>query len=175
MIKSGSYDGQENGQEDYICQKCSKVYPGINFTDTSSQACIKKCPEPHFYILWPKFLVLYIIVDLIQKNENRVTRQIESANAHSVDELESILEENEFAYGCVQNDENPNILKFHKQHFLILIVKWLLINMYGRRPGFLNSQLSDKQLQNKLRYCQDYLNSLNIIDAGISDNRGNII
>jgi len=36
----------------------------------------------------------------------------------------------------------------------------------------LNTQLTDKQLQNKLQYCKDYLNALNIVDAGISHNRG---
>lgn len=108
-----------------------------------------------------------------------MTEQIESANAHSADELEAIIEENEYKI----NEEGENIeksipetdhntLKFHKQHFLILIVKWLLINIYGRRPGYLNVQLNEKQLQNKLRYCQDYLNALDIVDAGISHNRG---
>ena len=120
-------------------------------------------------------------VECIRDNENRLTDQIESANANSVDELEAIITENE--YRVLQEGENieslssesdHNQLKFHKQHFLILIVKWLLINIYGRRPGYLNTQLTDKQLQNKLQYCKDYLNALNIVDAGISHNRGKI-
>ena len=124
---------------------------------------------------------IYLIssVECIRDNENRLTNQIESANANSVDELEAIIAENE--YRVIQEGENieplssesdHNQLKFHKQHFLILIVKWLLINIYGRRPGYLNTQLTDKQLQNKLQYCKDYLNALNIVDAGISHNRG---
>ena len=67
-----------------------------------------------------------------------------------------------------------NFLKFHKQHYLILIVKWILINLYGRKSGYLNTQLSKTQLQNKRKYCHDYLKALNIVDAGISHNRGNI-
>ena len=90
-------------------------------------------------------------VECIRDNENRLTDQIESANANSVDELEAIIAENE--YRVLQEGENNeslssesdhNQLKFHKQHFLILIVKWLLINIYGRRPGYLNTQLTDK-------------------------------
>ena len=124
---------------------------------------------------------LTLLVECIRDNENRLTNQIESANANSVDELEAIITENEFR--VIQEEENieplpsesdHNQLKFHKQHFLILIVKWLLINIYGRRPGYLNTQLTDKQLQNKLQYCKDYLNALNIVDAGISHNRGKI-
>ena len=118
-------------------------------------------------------------VEFIKENENRLTIQIESANAHSVDELEAIIDENEYKIAEEVDNVEPsisesdhNILKFHKQHFLILIVKWLMINIYGRRPGYLNVQLNEKQLQNKLRYCQDYLNALNIVDAGISHNRG---
>ena len=106
--------------------------------------------------------------------------QIESANANSIEELEAILEENEHnfhkfqrerAHKC-QGEMQSNGIKFHKQHYLILIVKWLLINMYGRRPGILNNQLSEQRLQNKLRWSKDYLNAINIIDAGISHNRG---
>ena len=124
-------------------------------------------------------IYLTFSVECIRDNENRLTNQIESANANSVDELEAIIAENE--YRVLQQEENieplpsasdHNQLKFHKQHFLILIVKWLLINIYGRRPGYLNAQLTDKQLQNKLQYCKDYLNALNIVDAGISHNRG---
>ena len=124
-------------------------------------------------------MMFLLLVECIKENENRLTERIESANAHSVDELEAIIEENEYKIDEEGEDieksipeSDHNTLKFHKQHFLILIVKWLLINIYGRRPGYLNVQLNEKQLQNKLRYCQDYLNALNIVDAGISHNRG---
>ena len=107
-------------------------------------------------------------------------QQIESSNANSIEELEAILEENEYNFFKFQTEHaheaqgetNSNGIKFHKQHYLILIVKWLLINMYGRRPGILNNQLSEQRLQNKLRWSKDYLNAINIIDAGISHNRG---
>ena len=106
--------------------------------------------------------------------------QIESANANSIEELEAILEENEHNFHKFQTEHaheahgetHSNGIKFHKQHYLILIVKWLLINMYGRRPGILNNHLSEQRLQNKLRWSKDYLNAINIIDAGISHNRG---
>jgi len=63
-------------------------------------------------------------VECIRDNENRLTNLIESANANSVDELETIIAENE--YRVIQEGENieslssesdHNQLKFHKQHF----------------------------------------------------------
>ena len=109
-------------------------------------------------------------------------QQIESANANSIEELEAILEENEHSFEAFQtknghtgaNEIYSDRIKFHKQHYLILILKWLLINMYGRRPGILNNQLSEQRLQNKLRWSKDYLNAINVVDAGISHNRGRI-
>ena len=121
-----------------------------------------------------------MVVAEIQDNESRLMQQIESANANSIEELEAILEENEHNFHKFQREHvrkcqgeiNANGIKFHKQHYLILIVKWLLINMYGRRPGILNNQLSEQRLQNKRRWSKDYLNAINVIDAGISHNRG---
>ena len=63
-------------------------------------------------------------------------------------------------------------ISFHPHHCLLLIVKWLLINLYGRKPGYLNHQLSRERLVAKVRYCQQYLKVLDVIDAGISHNRG---
>ena len=108
-------------------------------------------------------------------------QQIESSNANSIEELEAILDENEHNLDKYktkndlgENEICPDGIKFHKQHYLILIVKWLLINMYGRRPGILNNQLSEQRLQNKLRWSKDYLSAINVVDAGISHNRGRI-
>ena len=132
-------------------------------------------PKTVVFVFWYN-----IVVTEIQDNETRVMQQIESANANSIEELEAILEENEHNFHKLQREHvrkcpgeiDSNGIKFHKQHYLILIVKWLLINMYGRRPGILNNQLSEQRLQNKLRWSKDYLKAINIIDAGISHNRG---
>ena len=118
-------------------------------------------------------------MEIIQENEDRLIRKIESANANDVNELEQILKNHEYNPDVPGDDSDTtgienNFLKFHKQHYLILIVKWILINLYGRKSGYLNTQLSKTQLQNKRKYCHDYLKALNIVDAGISHNRGNI-
>ena len=122
----------------------------------------------------------YIVAgEIIKANEGRLIEEIESANVNNVDELESILRKHEFTT-CVSTEDDSNkdtnsdtgVLQFHKQHYLILIVKWLLINTYGRKAGYLNSQLSEERLRKKLKYCQEYINVLNIIDPGISHNRG---
>ena len=111
-------------------------------------------------------------------NETQLARKIESTNINVVEELEHILKKYDFGY---TPEEDYNIsgdgtdiafLKFHKQHYLILIVKWIIINIYGRKPGYFNHQLSAKRIENKEKYCREYLSVLDIIDAGISHNRG---
>ena len=62
--------------------------------------------------------------------------------------------------------------KFHKCHYLILILKWLLLNIYGRQKGFHYPLLNPNLIQEKVNFCQDYLTALDIIDPGISHNRG---
>ena len=62
--------------------------------------------------------------------------------------------------------------KFHRCHYLILILKWLLLNIYGRRKGFHYPLLNPDLIQEKVNFCQDYLTALDIIDPGISHNRG---
>ncbi|XP_059097869.1 SET domain-containing protein SmydA-8-like isoform X2 [Tigriopus californicus] len=94
----------------------------------------------------------------VQKLEDQLTKAIESTFTDDIEGLESILDQ----FGS----------KFHPQHYLISIVKWLLVNLLGRKPGFANSQMSRARLEGKIKYCQDYLNALDIIDPGISHNRG---
>ena len=47
--------------------------------------------------------------------------------------------------------------KFHPQHYLILILKWLLMNIYGRQKGYQYPLLDQELIQNKLNYCQGKL------------------
>ena len=62
--------------------------------------------------------------------------------------------------------------RLHPHHYLLLIVKWILINLYGRKPGYQNNVISEARLIKKVRYCREYLAVLDTIDAGISHNRG---
>jgi len=79
---------------------------------------------------------------------------------------------------CYSND-TETILKlyesstgFHTNHFLKLIMKWLLIQAWGKEPGFETKNLGEKLLEKKVVFCQEYLAALDILDPGISHNRG---
>ena len=54
----------------------------------------------------------------------------------------------------------------------MLIIKWLLITSWGRVAGIKHHQLDEDTLERKLNYARDYLAALNIVDSGISHNRG---
>ena len=46
------------------------------------------------------------------------------------------------------------------------------INLYGRKKGYLNTELSEQRLESKERFCVEYMAALDIVDKGISHNRG---
>ena len=62
--------------------------------------------------------------------------------------------------------------RLHPQHWLVLIIKWLLVTTWGRQDGVRHHQLTEDVLERKLTYARQYLASLDIVDAGISHNRG---
>ena len=62
--------------------------------------------------------------------------------------------------------------RLHPQHWLMLIIKWLLVTTWGRVDGVRHAQLSEETLERKLRYARQYLAALDIVDRGISHNRG---
>ena len=94
----------------------------------------------------------------VEEMESQLISNIESTYSDDIPGLESLLDLNQ--------------RKFHSQHYLILIVKWLLINLYGRKQGFDNASLSEERVERKVKFCQDYLHALDKIDPGISHNRG---
>lgn len=61
---------------------------------------------------------------------------------------------------------------FHPRHYLILILKWLLLNIYGRQKEWHYAIMDPDLVQDKYTYCQEYLESMDIIDPGLSHNRG---
>ena len=97
---------------------------------------------------------------------------IESTYTQDVEGLESLLED----FGS----------RFHPRHYLMLIVKWLLvrtgycemheyvskfliivhlqINLYGRKKGYLNTELSERRLESKERFCVEYMEALERIE-----------
>ena len=46
------------------------------------------------------------------------------------------------------------------------------INLYGRKKGYLNTELSEQRIESKERFCVEYMAALDIVDKGISHNRG---
>lgn len=54
----------------------------------------------------------------------------------------------------------------------MLIIKWLLVTSWGRVPGLKHHQLEEAVLERKLLYARHYLAALDIVDPGISHNRG---
>ena len=61
--------------------------------------------------------------------------------------------------------------KFHPQHYLMLILKWLLLNIYGRTKNYTYPTLSKEIIQDKIEFCEDYLKTMDIVDPGLSHNR----
>ena len=55
---------------------------------------------------------------------------------------------------------------------MVLIIKWLLVTCWGRAEGKSNPELQEWELEAKVKYCREYLSALDIVDPGISHNRG---
>ncbi len=93
--------------------------------------------------------------------EQDLSASIEDSYNDKAEVLKSILDEHKDT--------------FHPQHYLILLLKWLLINLYGRRKEYQYPILSQDLIQDKLDYCQDYLQAMDVIDPGLSHNRGLVL
>ncbi len=79
---------------------------------------------------------LFLTVSEVGELEKSLTNKIEDTVAGDAKALEQILED--------------HCLKFHPQHYLILIIKWLLINIYGRQPGMVFvTEFSHGTLENR--------------------------
>ena len=98
---------------------------------------------------------------IVEEWESQLSAAIEETYNTDVEGLERII-----------LDESGIVNRFHPHHCLVLVVKWLLINLYGRKSGYLNHQLTSERLQRKVGFCRDYLRVLDVVDAGISHNRG---
>ena len=53
----------------------------------------------------------------------------------------------------------------------MLILKWLLLNIYGRTKNYTYPTLSKEIIQDKIEFCEDYLKTMDIVDPGLSHNR----
>jgi len=90
--------------------------------------------------------------------EKQLTEMIEATYSTDTSKLQQILE--------TSTDQ------LHPTHFLVLILKWLLITSWGRLPGHMHKDLDEKTLERKISLCREYLRVLDVIDAGISHNIG---
>jgi len=80
---------------------------------------------------------------------------------------------------CYSNDTvalqyllNDSSTSFHDNHFLRLIIKWLLITSWGRSAGLQNEMLPRETIEQKVVLCKQYLAAIDILDPGLSHNRG---
>ena len=94
----------------------------------------------------------------VERLESGLVAKIESTYSDDISGLESVLA--------------SSLAQFHPRHYLVLILKWLLLNLYGRKKGFDNPHLSEERIRSKMQFCEDYLWALDRIDPGISHNRG---
>ena len=94
----------------------------------------------------------------VAKKELELSELIENCYYNDAEKLHQILDDHQD--------------KYHAQHYLILILKWLLINIYGRQKGYHYPLLEPKLIQDKIEFCTDYLKAMDIIDPGLSHNRG---
>jgi len=133
-----------------VCKSClsCSLRPEINPDTGPNSTHYYQCGECLDRVTWANVSAL----------EDQLTQQIESTYRNDVEGLEMVV---------ATAEEN-----FHPHHCLVLIVKWLLLNLYGRKAGYLNYQLSRERLLRKVQYCQEYLSVLDVIDSGISHNRG---
>jgi hypothetical protein len=53
-----------------------------------------------------------------------------------------------------------------------LLMYLTLFHSYGRRPGYFYKELSQEKLVKKVTFCREYLEAMDVVDAGISHNRG---
>ena len=90
--------------------------------------------------------------------EDRLRAELETCYTNDTVALERLLDKHK--------------LDFHPRHWLILIIKWLLVTSWGRVAGIKHHQLEEAVLERKLDYARDYLAALDIVDPGISHNRG---
>jgi len=97
-------------------------------------------------------------VDEIFDVEKQLTEEIEATYSTEIGKFQQLLEE--------YTDQ------LHPTHFLVLILKWLLITSWGRLPGHMHKDLDEKTLEKKISICREYLRILDVIDAGISHNIG---
>ncbi|XP_030757180.1 SET domain-containing protein SmydA-8-like isoform X2 [Sitophilus oryzae] len=89
---------------------------------------------------------------------NRISNEAESIDSNDIDALEHFLQ------------KYRNVL--HSSHYLCLGVKVTLSQVYGRIPGYLVHELSEKQLMRKRDICYEILKVFDVIEPGFTRIRG---
>ena len=97
-------------------------------------------------------------VDQVARLESDMKDELELCYRDDTEALESLLSRYQ--------------ARLHPQHWLMLIIKWLLVTSWGRLDGLRHSQLTEDILERKLTYARQYLAALDIVDGGMSHNRG---
>lgn len=119
-------------------------------------------------------LVMPDCCDILEYHCNFCTAKMTSEQVGKLESELSLLIEDNYASDPVALKSILDQYKhlFHPRHYLILILKWLLMNIYGRHKEWHYALLDPQLVQDKLTFCQEYLQSMDIIDPGLSHNRG---
>ena len=128
-----------------LCEQCGGTVRPLRPLDQLSPYSCDRCPA-------------VLEVEEVARLETEMKEELELCYRDDSEALESLL-------GRYQT-------RLHPQHWLVLIIKWLLVTTWGRVEGLRHSQLSEDILQRKLTYARQYLAALDIVDGGISHNRG---
>ena len=115
----------------YFCNFCENEVIGV-------------CCKRFFFVLVPKNsckfqIPFFKIASEVNDLESEVTEAIEKCYGDDEPALKNVL------------DLYKN--KFHPRHYLILILKWLLLNIYGKTKEFAYSILSPDQIEDKISFC----------------------
>ncbi|CRL01571.1 CLUMA_CG014189, isoform A [Clunio marinus] len=86
------------------------------------------------------------------------TLQDEINSTRSIESLENLLEK----YKTI----------LHSNHFLMISIKNLLIDLYGHVRGYLLSELPESLLRRKIQLCTEVLQILDVFESGKSRARG---
>jgi hypothetical protein len=152
---------------DCRCERC--VSPSELGTHLSSLVC-QDCDEGFLVLKDPPSNETWICNNktcFIETNGREIDGQLSTLE----DEIDEILYEQS---GSTKIDIIEDLLfitlnKFlHKNHFLQIFVKNILIDLYSK----MGKKLNEKQLKRKLELCREILKVLDVLESGKTRSRG---
>ncbi|KAG8322789.1 hypothetical protein J6590_015780 [Homalodisca vitripennis] len=88
----------------------------------------------------------------------RIDKEIKSLDHNNVEELEISIRH----YSGI----------LHRNHYLILGLKYTLSQLYGKSAGYLIHQMTEAMLERKKQVCEDILQMFDVLEPGLTRTRG---